>query len=136
MFRSLFATSSAFAAAAVVIVALTGSPAEARPYSPAAAPSAESRTFKPADFARFAPQNALDMLNHVPGFTIRAAPVERGPGEATVNVLLNGEPISSKSDHIFAQLQRVPASNVARIEIRDGVSGQVANVVVKAALWW
>jgi hypothetical protein len=140
MSRSLFASSSAFAAGAAVVVALTGSPAAAQPASPAAAPSAESRNFLPADFARFAPKNALEMLNQVPGFTIRAASVERGLGEATGNVLLNGERISNKSDDIFAQLQRVPASNVVRIEIRDGatlgipgLSGQVANVVVKAA---
>jgi hypothetical protein len=80
------------------------------------------------------------MLNQVPGFTIRSAVVERGLGEATGNVLLNGERISNKSDDIFAQLQRVPAGNVVRIEIRDGatmgipgLSGQVANVVIKAA---
>jgi hypothetical protein len=138
--RSLFSSSSVFVAAAAVIVGLTSSPAGAQPASPAAAPSAENRTFTPADFARFAPQNALDMLNQVPGFAIRSASVERGLGEATGNVLLNGERISNKSDDIFAQLQRVPASNVVRIEIRDGatlgipgLSGQVANVVVKAA---
>jgi hypothetical protein len=138
MSRSLFASSSALAAAAMI--GFTSSPAGAQTAAPAAAPTAESRTFTPADFARFAPQNALDMLNQVPGFTIRSAVVERGLGEATGNVLLNGERISNKSDDIFAQLQRVPAGNVVRIEIRDGaslgipgLSGQVANVVVKAA---
>jgi hypothetical protein len=108
--------------------------------APAVSQAVESRTYLPAEFARFAPQNALDMLNQVPGFTIRSAVVERGLGEATGNVLLNGERISNKSDDIFAQLQRVPAGNVVRIEIRDGatmgipgLSGQVANVVIKAA---
>ena len=107
------------------------------------APAGESsgdRTYEAADFARFAPQNALDMLNQVPGFTIRQATVERGLGEATGNVLLNGQRISNKSDDILAQLRRIPAGNVVRIEIRDGaslgipgLSGQVANVVSRAS---
>ena len=98
------------------------------------------RTYEAADFARFAPQNALDMLNQVPGFAIRQATVERGLGEATGNVLLNGQRISNKSDDILAQLRRIPAGNVVRIEIRDGaslgipgLSGQVANVVSRAS---
>ena len=55
------------------------------------------------------------------------------------NVLFNGARPSSKSDDIFAQLSRIPAGNVARIEIVDGatleipgLSGQVANVVFRA----
>lgn len=100
---------------------------------------ATARTYAAAEFARFAPQNALDMLNQVPGFIIRQATVERGLGEATGNVLLNGQRISNKSDDIVAQLRRIPAGNVVRIEISDGaqlgipgLSGQVANVVSRA----
>ena len=75
------------------------------------------------------------MLARVPGFTIREAIEERGLGQATGNVLLNGQRISGKSDDVQTRLSRIPASNV-RIEIRDGatlaipgLSGQVANVV-------
>lgn len=102
-------------------------------------PEAHTRTFEAAEFARFAPQNALDMLNQVPGFAIRQAAVERGLGEATGNVLLNGQRISNKSDDILAQLRRIPAGDVVRIEILNGatlgipgLSGQVANVVSRA----
>ncbi|HEX8621765.1 MAG TPA: TonB-dependent receptor [Allosphingosinicella sp.] len=98
-----------------------------------------SKTFLPADFTRFAPRNALDMLRNVPGFTIREATQERGLGAATGNVLINGQRISGKSNDVLTELGRIPASNVVRIEIRDaatldvpGLSGQVANVVVKA----
>jgi hypothetical protein len=127
----------------VLVLALalaSAAPAARAQTAPAGAQAVESRNYLPAEFARFAPKNALDMLNQVPGFAIRSAVVERGLGEATGNVLLNGERISNKSDDIFAQLQRVPAGNVVRIEIRDGatmgipgLSGQVANVVIKAA---
>ena len=77
------------------------------------------RTYTPADFARFAPSNALDMLNQAPGFSIRTDVVERGLGEATGNVLINGQRVSNKSDDILAQLRRIPAANVERIEVRD-----------------
>ena len=104
------------------------------------APEAGERTYAAADFARFAPSTAYDMLVQVPGFSIRQASVERGLGEATGNVLLNGQRISNKSDDVVAQLRRIPAGNVVRIEIRDGASlgipgltGQVANVVTKAS---
>ncbi|HYD73998.1 MAG TPA: Plug domain-containing protein, partial [Candidatus Binatia bacterium] len=100
--------------------------------------AAGDRTYEAAEFARFAPQTALDMLNQVPGFTIRQATIERGLGQATGNVLLNGQRISNKSDDILAQLRRIPAESVIRIEIRDGaalgisgLSGQVANVVAR-----
>lgn len=114
-------------------------PGAARAQTPAAEPEAGARTYEAADFARFAPQNALDMLNQVPGFSIRQEAVERGLGEATGNVLLNGQRISNKSDDVLAQLRRIPAANVIRIEIRDGatlgipgLSGQVANIVSRA----
>ena len=120
-----------------VALQLTAGVAQAQTADPAAT---TDRTYEAADFARFAPQTALDMLNQVQGFTIRQATVERGLGEATGNVLLNGQRISNKSDDILAQLRRIPASNVVRIEVRDGatlgipgLSGQVANVVSRAS---
>lgn len=96
----------------------------------------DQRSFTPADFTQFAPRNALDMLQRVPGFNIRGSDNQRGLGQATGNVLLNGARPSSKSDDIFAQLTRIPVSAVTRIEIVDGaqldipgLSGEVANVV-------
>ena len=98
-----------------------------------------ARTYVPADFTRFAPRNALEMLENVPGFVIRAEVVERGLGQATGNVLLNGQRLSGKSNDMLSQLQRVATANVVRIDIVDGatldipgLSGQVANVVTKA----
>jgi outer membrane receptor for ferrienterochelin and colicins len=106
----------------------------------AAVPSAEGpRTYLPADFAQFAPRNAYDMLSRVPGFGIKEESDERGLGEATGNVVINGQRISGKSNDVVTELTRIPAQNVERIEIVDGatlkipgLSGQAANVIVKS----
>lgn len=91
------------------------------------------------EFTRYAPKNALDMLRQVPGFVIREAAQERGLGEASGNVLLNGQRITGKGNDVLSELGRIPASTVLRIELLDaatldipGLSGQVANVVVQA----
>ena len=96
-----------------------------------------ARTYLPADFVRFAPRTALDMLRQVPGFTIRQEVQERGLGQATGNVVINGQRISGKSNDVITELGRVSAQNVVRIEIVDGatldipgLSGAVANVIV------
>lgn len=104
-----------------------------------APPPAASRTFVPSDFARYAPRNALDMLRQVPGFVIRDADQERGLGQASGNVVINGERMSGKSNDVIDALTRIAAADVVRIEIVDaatldvpGLSGQVANVVAKS----
>jgi len=96
--------------------------------------------YTPADFTRFAPKNALDMLRQVPGFTIVSTDQGRGLGQANDNVLVNGERLTSKSDSVFDQLARIATNRVERIEIVDGaalgipgLSGQVANVITKGA---
>jgi hypothetical protein len=110
--------------------------------APAATPTAAKRVYAPADFARFAPKTAYDMLVQVPGFTIKSPTpqeLERGLGQATENVLINGQRIANKSGGAVDQLKRTSATSVERIEIVDaaslgiaGLAGQVANVVLKA----
>ena len=112
--------------------------------APAAAgsPQPSKRVYAPADFAKFAPKTAYDMLVQVPGFTIHTVDTSnRGLGQASENVLINGERVTSKSSAAVDQLQRTPASSVERIEIVDaatlgiaGLVGQVANVVLKGAV--
>ena len=115
----------------------------AEPPAPDAQPSAAAarpgQTHTQADFARYAPRNAYDMLSQVPGFTIRDSEQLRGLGQATGNVLFNGQRSSNKSDSLYTLLTRIPADNVERIEILDGatldipgLSGQVANIVFRA----
>ncbi|MGB3845589.1 MAG: TonB-dependent receptor plug domain-containing protein [Sphingopyxis sp.] len=97
------------------------------------------QVYTPADFARYAPKNAYDMLIQVPGFSIRDNENLRGLGVATGNVLFNGERPSNKADDMYTQLSRIPAGDVERIDVVDGatldlpgLSGQVANVVYRA----
>jgi len=105
------------------------------PHSVAVTP--EKRVYTLADFARFAPKSAYDMLVQVPGFTIRTVDTSvRGLGQASENVLINGQRINNKTGAVD-QLQRTPASNVVRIEIEDaaslgiaGLTGQVADVIL------
>ncbi|WP_133366096.1 TonB-dependent receptor plug domain-containing protein [Qipengyuania sediminis] len=109
---------------------------------PAAPPPANvegRQSYTAADFARFAPKNALDMLRNVPGFQIRADQSgARGLGQATDNVIVNGQRLASKSDDLFSQLARIPAASVVRIDIVDGatlsipgLSGQAADVITR-----
>ena len=101
--------------------------------------AAENRQSYPAsDFERFSPTSALDMLENVPGFQIRADDERRGLGQANENVLVNGQRLSSKSDSLFDQLARIPATSVERIDIVDGatlsipgLSGQVADIITR-----
>lgn len=108
------------------------------PSVPVPEDQAQATVFTPADFARFAPRNALDMLRQVPGFSIREGEEARGLGQASGNVLVNSQRLSSKSDDIYTQLSRIPAATVERIELVDGarldipgLTGQVANVVAR-----
>jgi hypothetical protein len=113
--------------------------AVAQPPAPTAAPGVAKRVYTIADFARFAPKTAYDMLVQVPSFTIKTPDnTERGLGQATENVLINGERIANKSGGAVDQLQRTSAAIVDRIEIVDaaslgiaGLTGQVANVILK-----
>ena len=98
----------------------------------------EKQVYTPADFSRFAPRTAMDMLNQLPGFTVRSTDQGRGLGQASENVLLNGERVPSKSGGAVAALEKLSADQVERIEIVNGVSlgipglaGQVANVVTR-----
>ncbi|MCZ8326117.1 MAG: TonB-dependent receptor plug domain-containing protein [Sphingomonadaceae bacterium] len=89
-------------------------------------------------FARFGPRTALDMLTQIPGFVLRDDGGQRGLGQATANVLVNGQRLTGKSEGTFSQLGRIAASNVERIELVEaakldvpGLAGQVANVIVR-----
>ena len=115
--------------------------ASAAPETPAAG---TTRVFTPADFARFAPKTAYDMVVQLPGFTLISASTDRGLGQASENVLINGKRIVNKSysggeGGAIQELQKISAGSVERIEIVEaaslgiaGLSGQVANVIVKA----
>ena len=115
----------------------TASVVSASPARPSTA--TEAGVFTPDFFARFAPQTAYDMLSQVPGFTIRASDDIRGLGQASENILVNGQRVTDKSGGAAAFLQKVAAGDVVRIEVRDatafgiaGLTGQIANIVIKS----
>ena len=108
--------------------------------SPSIAPSSPGAiTYTPQDFSRFAPRTALDMVEKIPDFSITETSSDRGLGQASENVLVNGARVSGKSNDARAALSRIAADAVERIEIVDGatlgipgLTGRVANVVVRS----
>jgi len=114
-------------------------PEPAAPTPVVAAATDGAKVYTPADFARFVPRTAYDMLSQVPGFTIRSADTTRGLGQASENVLINGQRSTDKAGGAVAQLQKISAADVVRIEIKEaaslgipGLTGQVADVIIKA----
>ncbi|WP_026147787.1 TonB-dependent receptor plug domain-containing protein [Robiginitomaculum antarcticum] len=102
---------------------------------PAFAQTANQQSFDQEYFKQYAPRTALDMIAQVPGFSLEGASDRRGLGQGGANVLINGERLTGKTD-VGSQLNRIPATNVVRVEIKDGaslsipgLSGQVANIV-------
>ena len=109
-----------------------------QPSDPASSAAARE-VYVPEDFERFAPRNAADLIEEIPGFEIDdSGGGSRGFGQAQENLLINGSRISSKSTSTAEQLARIPVSNVIRIEVVDGatldipgLSGRVANIIVE-----
>jgi outer membrane receptor for ferrienterochelin and colicins len=105
------------------------------------APRSENgrQVYETSQFTRFAPQTALDIVRYIPGFSITQVSGDRGLGEATQNVLINGQRVTGKSNDAETALSRIAVSSIIRLEIADGatwnvtgLSGQVLNVVTKA----
>lgn len=145
--RALLLAGAAMLAPATAEAQTTASADPAVAPAPVATNTGSKRVYAPADFARFAPKTAYDMLVQVPGFTIRVpqnGEVERGLGQANENVLINGQRIANKNYSggdagAIDELKRIAAANVDRIEIVEaaslgiaGLSGQVANVILKS----
>jgi outer membrane receptor for ferrienterochelin and colicins len=136
--RLLLAGSALSALLPGVVFAQDQAPAEQAAVTTPAAVPATGQTYPAAFFERFSPRTALDMLNNVPGFVLRDDGGQRGLGQATANVLVNGQRLTGKSEDSFTQLGRIAAKNVVRIEVVDaatlsvpGLVGQVANLTVK-----
>lgn len=100
------------------------------------------RTYDAAYFAPFSPATALQIVEHVPGFTLEQVNTEvRGFAGAAGNVVINGQRPSSKADTIDTILQRIPAARVLRVEVAPGdrfgadyaSKPQVLNLILTAA---
>lgn len=91
-------------------------------------------------FDQYTPQNAMSMISRIPGFSFDSGSNARGFGGSAGNVLIDGARPTSKSDGLRGALERIPASQVLRIEILRGGAGSseaagheiVANVIKKA----
>ncbi|GGY36644.1 TonB-dependent receptor [Parvularcula lutaonensis] len=116
--------------AGAAVLALTG--------AAAAQEDSGRQVYEPAFFERFAPQTAFDMIEQIPGFSIRETGGGRGLGQGGTNILINGERVTSKDTDVIEILENTPVQAVKRIEIADaatlgvtGLTGQVANVVLE-----
>ncbi|MEJ0099640.1 MAG: hypothetical protein WDO12_07855 [Pseudomonadota bacterium] len=96
------------------------------------------RIYVPAQFTRFAPQTAADIVQQLPGFSVTGVSNERGLGEASQNVLINGQRITGKNNDAFTVLRRIPARAVLELQIIDaatlnigGLTGDVLNVLTQ-----
>lgn len=112
------------------VPAAAGETAAARAADPAPAEApAISRdlvvTYPAGFFARYHPDTARDMVQRVPGFQIDNGDDKRGFGGAAGNVLINDRRPSAKQDTPSSLLGRIPAANVARIEL---IRGQVRDI--------
>jgi hypothetical protein len=134
-----------FASGQNIAFAQNGADASAPPQSASTQDGLVARTedgkqiYEASAFTRFAPQTARDMVRQIPGFVITESSEDRGLGEATQNVIINGQRISGKSNDADTVLARTPAGSVVRIEIVDGatldipgLSGQVLNLITKS----
>ena len=117
--------------------AAAATPAVVAPAPPAAQQGVTS--YGPEFFADLRPNTALDMVQRLPGFSLDTGSGVRGYEGAAGNVLIDGQRPAAKSEGVDAILQRMRASQVARIDvIRGGAPGidmqgktVIANVIRK-----
>jgi hypothetical protein len=88
-------------------------------------PTTSARVTYQADFfAPFAPETALDMVTHTPGFMLAKIDDQeksrRGFSGAVGNVLVDDRRLAAKSQSIEDVLKRIPAREVVRIELLRG----------------
>jgi outer membrane receptor protein involved in Fe transport len=105
-----------------------------------AAPTQGVISYPVSFFDAARPANALEMVQRIPGFTLDIGDEVRGFEGAAGNVLIDGQRPASKSDVLDQLLQRIPVSQIERIDlIRGGAPGidmqgktVLANVIRKS----
>ncbi len=85
-------------------------------------------------FEPYAPQNAYDMIQRLPGFVYSTGSEARGFGGTAGNVLIDGARPTSKSGGLTEALRRIPAAQVMRVELQRGAmaAGEAAGQTVVA----
>ncbi|MBS0385718.1 MAG: outer membrane beta-barrel protein [Proteobacteria bacterium] len=89
---------------------------------PANVNSSDRVAYDAAFFARFNPQNALDMVSQTPGFALNGGDDRRGFSGAVGNLLIDGERPVAKSQSVQTILQNIPAAQVLRVEVLRGAA--------------
>jgi TonB-dependent Receptor Plug Domain. len=113
------------ATAGPLVIAL-GSAATAQSASPVpparkAAATGRTTSYPAAFFAQYAPRSALDIAQRVPGFALDLGNSSvRGFAGAAGNVVINGQRPSNKAEALDQTLARIPAQQVARVEVGPG----------------
>lgn len=77
--------------------------------------------YEAAFFKAYAPSNALQLIELVPGFSLDEGDTEiRGFRQAAGNVVINGRRPNAKSEALSTVLSRIPAARVVRVELVSG----------------
>jgi outer membrane receptor protein involved in Fe transport len=121
-------------AQAMIVIAGASAPAAASVATPGNVASYPSPFF-----SALKPTTAYDMILRLPGFTLDNGSSVRGFGGAAGNVLIDSQRPTSKSDDLVSILQRIPATQVVRIDLIRGATpgfdmqGKtlVANVILR-----
>lgn len=140
-----FAQTKTFLVSSISIITLlltTPSLANAISATEGASPAVEAAvatdrvSYQPDFFEEFSPNTAFDMVNQVPGFSLQGESNNRGFSQGQGNFLVNGKRPSTKDTSAHAILNRIPASNILRIEVLKegsselaGQTGLIVNVI-------
>ena len=149
MVRHIWLSTVGIPALALAAPALAQSAAPGGSVASPGPSSSRTTVYDAAYFAQFAPRNALDIAQHVPGFQLDLGATQSGTGNVDVrgfagtagNVVINGARPSTKSETIDTTLQRIPAQRVVRVELGSGDlygsdyagKSQVLNIVLSNA---
>lgn len=98
------------------------------------------RSFTPVDFSQYSPSNAFELVQHIPGFSISEQASKRGLGQASVNILINGNRVAGKNNSLEQALKRIPFNTIQQITIYEGaslgmpgLSGEVVDIEVDSS---
>lgn len=128
--------------ASVATLACAGQAKAQAVLSPAPEAAAGTVVYNPTSYPDA--NTAEDILRRIPGLQTILDPnaqgrtQERGFGSAGAQVLLNGRRFPGKANEISANLRRIPASNVLRVELisgaAEGISVQNQGLLVNLVL--
>jgi len=128
MGRALLLATAGMAALALATgaAAQTGA-APAPPAAPSSGQSGRTTVYQADFFTQYAPRTALDIVQHVPGFTLDLGNTQgangqdvRGFAGTAGNVVINGSRPSTKAEALDTTLSRIPAQRVVRVEVGSG----------------